>query len=305
MNASSTLNLLVMDTGFIQFIGLTLAMIGILVVEKGGGYLLLGGTAIWIWASFRIDKEIGEAPKGQERTVFEIDQKLAEAAAGKSERKAPKREALTNKRTVAAGVAKEEQKVERQDKRQKLDYWLKLEGHKFEAEFADLLRESGWKVQVTPPSNDGGIDIEGLTPDGKRAAIQCKRWKGRVRAPEVRDLRGAASVDEYELMVVIGTGGFTETAIKFAKASGVDLWDSNDLERLINSAANGSTVVSQQIDQARVEELLGVSAAEARRILGEIKIVESVKDDLQIKPDVIDPSGAGEIEKPTITKRRR
>jgi restriction system protein len=58
-----------------------------------------------------------------------------------------------------------------------------------------ILRESGFlKVAVTGRSGDGGIDGVGVL----RVALlsfqvyfQCKKWKGNVRAKDIRDFRGA------------------------------------------------------------------------------------------------------------------
>lgn len=38
-------------------------------------------------------------------------------------------------------------------------FWLDLNGYKFEEEFAGILKDKGYKVKITKKSNDGGIDI--------------------------------------------------------------------------------------------------------------------------------------------------
>ena len=51
-----------------------------------------------------------------------------------------------------------------------------MDGHEFEYFCADLLRKNGFSnVIVTPASNDYGVDITAIK-DGKRYAIQCKRF---------------------------------------------------------------------------------------------------------------------------------
>lgn len=58
-----------------------------------------------------------------------------------------------------------------------------------------ILRESGFlKVEVTGRSGDGGIDgigVRRVTLLSFRVYFQCKKWKGKVRAKDIRDFRGA------------------------------------------------------------------------------------------------------------------
>jgi HJR/Mrr/RecB family endonuclease len=143
------------------------------------------------------------------------------------------------KQQEAAALEQREQERRLSVRRRTLEYWLGLDGHLFEKEFAVLLAKHGWKAEVTRASGDGGIDIVGRSPSGQRTAIQCKRWKNRVGAPYVRDLKGAASIDMFDRMVVIGTGGFTADAQNFASSAGVELWDENTLYSLITEVDAG------------------------------------------------------------------
>lgn len=161
-----------------------------------------------------------------------INQSLREVEkAHKAEQKAQQRKELSaqrkrNKELMDAARREEQKKKE-------LEYWLQLDGHKFEHEFTKLLNNLGWNVQVTKASSDGGIDIFGKDDREKSTAIQCKRWKARVGVTAVRELRGVG-VGEYDRLVVIGTGGFTKEAKSFAASCEVELWDSIRLQTLLN-----------------------------------------------------------------------
>jgi restriction system protein len=66
-------------------------------------------------------------------------------------------------------------------------------------------------VEVTPPSNDGGIDLRaeytgGLVPE--RIAVQVKRLQANVRRPEIQALRGSLATHERGLFIT--TGGFQQ-----------------------------------------------------------------------------------------------
>ena len=104
-----------------------------------------------------------------------------------------------------------------------------------------LLRECGCsEVEVTKKSGDGGIDGTGkLRINGIfsfNVAFQCKRYKGAVGAPEIRDFRGSLSTN-IEKGVLITTGSFTRAALAEASSEGKRLIDLMDGEELINKLA--------------------------------------------------------------------
>lgn len=72
-------------------------------------------------------------------------------------------------------------------------------------------------VEVTPPSNDGGIDLRaeytgGLVPE--RIAVQVKRLQANVRRPDIQALRGSLATHERGLFIT--TGGFSKGAAEEA-----------------------------------------------------------------------------------------
>ncbi|MCX2905890.1 restriction endonuclease [[Curtobacterium] plantarum] len=88
-----------------------------------------------------------------------------------------------------------------------------------------LLRESGFiHVEVTGRTGDGGIDGKGIARiNGLMSfhiAFQCKKYKGSVGAPEIRDFRGA-TVGRADRGMFITTGNFTKAAIEEANRDGV------------------------------------------------------------------------------------
>jgi restriction system protein len=110
----------------------------------------------------------------------------------------------------------------------------------FEAYVAELFRREGWRASLTSHSGDEGIDIDLVrTADGKRAVAQCKRWKGNVGQPVVRDLYGAmmhAGVDEAYL---ITTSGFTAAAVSFSRGKPLHLVGGSDLQAWAKRCGSG------------------------------------------------------------------
>lgn len=121
------------------------------------------------------------------------------------------------------------------------DILLNMSPYAFEKLAQRLLRECGFSdVDVTKKSGDGGIDgIGKLRINGIfsfNVAFQCKRYKGAVGAPEIRDFRGSLSTN-IEKGVLITTGSFTRAALEEASSEGKRLIDLMDGEDLINKLA--------------------------------------------------------------------
>ena len=79
-----------------------------------------------------------------------------------------------------------------------------------------LLRESGFEqVKVTGKSGDGGIDGTGILQVNPFVSFdilfQCKRYKGSVSSPQIRDFRGAM-LGRADKGIIITTGNFTADA---------------------------------------------------------------------------------------------
>ncbi len=93
---------------------------------------------------------------------------------------------------------------------------MNMDPYGFERLTKRVLRECGFtQVEVTKKSGDGGIDGTGkLRINGIfsfNVAFQCKRWKGLVGAPDIRDFRGSLTTD-IEKGVFITTGTFSKAA---------------------------------------------------------------------------------------------
>ena len=120
-----------------------------------------------------------------------------------------------------------------------------------------LLRECGFTdVKVTQKTGDGGIDGTGkLQLQGIFSfyvAFQCKRYKGKVGAREIRDFRGSLGTN-IEKGVLITTGAFTKEAKEEASCEGKRMIDLMDGEELIDKLAEYgiglNEVKSYEIDE--------------------------------------------------------
>lgn len=124
----------------------------------------------------------------------------------------------------------------------------KLTPDAFERLCQRVLREYGFtKVKVTGRSGDGGIDGVGVLRIkllSFHVAFQSKRYKGSVRAREIRDFRGSMSA-KTDKGLFITTGTFTKDAQDEAvrdAATAIDLIDGDELCLLIKELSLGTHV---------------------------------------------------------------
>ena len=159
---------------------------------------------------------------------------------GKIDTKEIKNSLNKTKRNLNVNLDNEEQ--ENIDWRERISNILhNLNPYAFEKLAQRLLRECGFSdVEVTKKSGDGGIDGTGkLRINGIfsfNVAFQCKRYKGQVGAPQIRDFRGSLGTN-IEKGVLITTGTFTREAKEEASSEGKRLIDLMDGEELINKLA--------------------------------------------------------------------
>jgi len=121
-----------------------------------------------------------------------------------------------------------------------------------------MLRESGFvHVEITGRTGDGGIDGKGIARiNGLMSfhiAFQCKKYKGSVGAPEIRNFRGAI-VGRADRGMFITTGSFTKAAIEEANRDGaapIDLVDGDQLADKLKELALG--VKTELVEKVTVE----------------------------------------------------
>lgn len=135
-----------------------------------------------------------------------------------------------------------------------------LTAAEFEQLVGRLLTAIGFNnVTVTRISKDGGIDVRGTLVVGDavrmRMAVQAKKWKNNVQAPEVQKVRG--SLGAHEQGLIITTSNFSAGAVEEASrpdASPVGLMSGQQLIGLLVEHGIGVT--------RQPHELLGLDESE-------------------------------------------
>lgn len=134
----------------------------------------------------------------------------------------------------------------------------KLTAAEFEQLVGQLLTALGFNnVTVTRISKDGGIDVRGTLVVGDavriKMAVQAKKWKNNVQAPEVQKVRG--SLGAHEQGLIITTSRFSAGAVEEASrpdASPVGLMDGQQLIGLL--VEHGIGVTRQPHELLRLDE---------------------------------------------------
>lgn len=103
-----------------------------------------------------------------------------------------------------------------------------LDGFAFERYLSVHFRKLGYKVIVTPPSGDYGVDLV-LMKGNDRIAVQAKRYKREVSYQAIQEVVAGKAVYNCNKAMVVTNSTFTEAGRKLAQKNGVILWDRTDL----------------------------------------------------------------------------
>lgn len=188
-----------------------------------------------VWSITEKGREANIDDTERQRIVDEVKRGLVDKVASEQE------EELEDAKTSPESV--------QSDYRQQLLEALQtLSPSAFERLSQRLLRESGFeRVFVTGRAGDGGIDGHGVLQLNAfvsfRVLFQCKRYRGPVGAPVVRDFRGAMA-GRADKGIIITTGSFTQEARREATRDGVppiELVDGSSLVSLFESLELGLT----------------------------------------------------------------
>lgn len=109
----------------------------------------------------------------------------------------------------------------------------KMSGEEFETYLEILFRNDGYKVTHTGNSKgDFGADLV-LEKDGKRVAVQAKRWNETVGEKAIQEVVSSKAIYNCQEAMVVTNRWFSFQAQRLAKVNGVMLWNRNDLVNAI------------------------------------------------------------------------
>jgi HJR/Mrr/RecB family endonuclease len=116
--------------------------------------------------------------------------------------------------------------LRRESVRDEINY---MSGLEFERFMANLFRQKGYAVEETKATGDQGVDL--LLPDfeGKRIAVQLKRYTGPVGNAAVQATFAGMAHYQANKGWIITTSTFTKSARELARSTSVRLIDGKEL----------------------------------------------------------------------------
>jgi HJR/Mrr/RecB family endonuclease len=105
-----------------------------------------------------------------------------------------------------------------------------IDWFQFEKVIAILYEYRGCRVERRGGANpDGGIDLV-LHKNGKRAAVQCKRWRAwKVGVRHVREFFGGMKAEGFDDGIFVTLQGYSNEAREFAEAHNMKVLDGGEI----------------------------------------------------------------------------
>lgn len=116
----------------------------------------------------------------------------------------------------------------------------KMDGETFEQYLEALFIKLGYKAVRTQYRGDYGVDLI-LRKDGKKIAVQAKRYTGKVAIKAVQEIYSGAAYYGAEEAWVVTNSDFTAAARQLAEANGVTLIGREKLTALIEQSTEAKT----------------------------------------------------------------
>ncbi len=104
-----------------------------------------------------------------------------------------------------------------------------LTPREFEEYVALLFRKKGYRVKLRGRSGDKGVDLELMQPGGKRAIVQCKRYRSTLGPEIVRELYGTLMHERVAHAFLVTSADISESARQWAQGKPITLIDGQTL----------------------------------------------------------------------------
>jgi hypothetical protein len=103
----------------------------------------------------------------------------------------------------------------------------------FEEMVAEVYRAQGHHVQVVGGTGDHGIDLIVRSHRGENWLVQCKRYRGKIGEPVVRDFYGALKASDADGGAIITTGTISDAARLWAEGKPIKLYDGEQFLKIV------------------------------------------------------------------------
>ncbi|MCZ7668851.1 MAG: restriction endonuclease [Chloroflexi bacterium] len=114
-----------------------------------------------------------------------------------------------------------------------------LSPSEFEQYVARLFRQKGYAVRLRGRSGDKGVDLELKQRSGKRAIVQCKRYRRPVGPEVVRELFGTLIHERVAHAFLVTTADISQSAREWALGKPITLIDGDLLVEASRKLTSG------------------------------------------------------------------
>lgn len=114
-------------------------------------------------------------------------------------------------------------------------------GKTFEMYLEAVFKRDGYVVERTRFVGDYGGDLV-LRKDGVRTIVQAKRYTKTVGVKAVQEVVAAKAMYDCTEAMVVTNSHFSTQATTLSARNGVNLWDRDDLQRLLERAGDRATI---------------------------------------------------------------
>ena len=148
------------------------------------------------------------------------------------------------------------------------EYLKTIHPKEFEELVSELYSRIGYRTETTPYVADNGVDAY-LYKDGQKTILQCKRIKGTVGEPVLRDLFGAMHAEGAGQAIVVTTGHFSRKAHAWARGKPITLVGLERLRSLIDAHFPEDEVVPREFEpNPALENPCPQCGSQLRKVLG-------------------------------------
>lgn len=113
----------------------------------------------------------------------------------------------------------------------------------FEAYVGRVFGRHGYRVRNVPDQGDHGIDLEVVASNRRRGVVQCKRYRGSIGEPQIRDFYGAMLHAGADQGFLVTTSRFSRPARRWAEGKPLELIDGPRLVRMAHSAPQREPII--------------------------------------------------------------
>lgn len=124
---------------------------------------------------------------------------------------------------------------------------LDLSPREFEDMVVELFSAYGHDAKRTGTVGDHGVDVVVQTKNDEKCVVQCKRWKGYVGEPVVRDFYGVVLHEKADRGIIVTSGKFSRPAQEWAKGKPIALYDGDKFIQLWRHARAKSSPAKETV----------------------------------------------------------